>query len=253
VLDGSVIPRSLGVNPLFTISAVAERACALMAEERGWTLPFDLPSRPAKAAPAPTIGIRFTETMRGFFSTVVTDDFARADEQGRRDDSTFVFTLTVVADDLDALLGEESHAARLIGTVEAPALSDRPLTVTEGEFNLLVSDPTDVGTRRMRYRMKLSSVEGHDYFFDGYKLVHDDPGIDQWVDTTTLYITVYEGVSDAGELVGKGILRIRPQDFARQMTTMQVTNAPSAKARLAATGRYAAYFTGSLRDVYGAF
>jgi hypothetical protein len=32
---------------------------------------------------------------------------------------------------------------------------------------------------------------------------------------------------------------------------MQVTNAPDAKARLAATGRYAAYFTGSLRDVYG--
>jgi hypothetical protein len=35
------------------------------------------------------------------------------------------------------------------------------------------------------------------------------------------------------------------------MTTMQITNAPSAKARQAATGRYAAYFTGSLEDVYG--
>jgi cholesterol oxidase len=252
VLDGSVIPRSLGVNPLFTISAVAERACALMAVERGWAIPYDLPSRPTKAPPKRKVGIQFTETMRGFLSTAVTDDFSRADEQARRDDSTFVFTLTVIADDLDALLGEESHAARLIGTVEAPALSDRPLTVTDGEFNLLVSDPTDAGTRRMRYRMKLSSVEGREYFFDGYKLVHDDPGIDQWADTTTLYITVHEGDSYAGEIVGRGILRIRPQDFLRQMTTMQVTNAPDAKARLAATGRYAAYFTGSLRDVYGA-
>jgi cholesterol oxidase len=159
----------------------------------------------------------------------------------------------VIADDIDALINEESHAARLIGTVEAPALSEHPLTVTDGAFNLFVSDPTDVGTRRMRYRMRLSSAEGKTYFFDGYKLIHDDAGIDQWADTTTLYITVHEGESDAGELVGKGILRIRPQDFARQMTTMQVTNAPSAKARLAATGRYAAYFTGSLRDVYGAF
>ena len=35
------------------------------------------------------------------------------------------------------------------------------------------------------------------------------------------------------------------------MTTMQITNAPDAKERLAANGRYAAYFTGSLRDVYG--
>ena len=103
----------------------------------------------------------------------------------------------------------------------------------------------------MRYRMRLSSVEGKNYYFDGFKLIHDDPGIDQWADTTTLYITVYEGESDAGDPIGKGILRIRPQDFIRQMTTMQITNAPDAKERLAANGRYAAYFTGSLRDVYG--
>jgi cholesterol oxidase len=251
VLDGAVIPRSLGVNPLFTICAVAERACALLAQDQGWELPYDLPSRPAQPGAAARTGVRFTETMRGFLSTAVTDDFERADEQARKDGSTFVFTLTVIADDLDALIGEESHAARLIGTVEAPALSEHPLTVTDGEFNLFVSDPTDAGTRRMRYRMRLSSVEGKTYFFDGYKLIHDDPGIDQWVDTTTLYITVYEGESDAGDPAGKVILRIRPQDFMRQMTTMQVTNAPSAKARLAATGRYAAHFTGSLRDVYG--
>ena len=36
VMDGAVVPRSLGVNPFLTISALAERAMALLVAERGW-------------------------------------------------------------------------------------------------------------------------------------------------------------------------------------------------------------------------
>jgi len=48
----------------------------------------------------------------------------------------------------------------MIGTVEAPALSASPLTVTEGRFNLFITDPDHVEARNMKYRMKMTSVEG---------------------------------------------------------------------------------------------
>ena len=38
VCDGAVLPRSLGVHPLLTITALAERAMIHLARDRGWTI-----------------------------------------------------------------------------------------------------------------------------------------------------------------------------------------------------------------------
>ena len=40
VSDGAVIPRALGVNPLLTISALAERSMHLLAQDRNWTIDY---------------------------------------------------------------------------------------------------------------------------------------------------------------------------------------------------------------------
>ena len=239
VTDGAVVPRSLGVNPLLTISALAERACVGIAADRGWTIDYALRPLPARIPEQPPVGIRFTERMAGTLTL----------EAGG--ESPLEFTLTVVADDLELLLRDDAHRARIVGTVTAPALSTGPLTATEGEFQLFVRGGADGASREMRYRMALAGEEGGAYFFDGVKHVRDDPGFDPWADTTTLHVTVREGAGPDGPVAGRAVLRIGTRDFVRQLRTMEVTNARTVRERIRGQARFGRFFAGVLFDTYG--
>ena len=105
-----------------------------------------------------SLGIRFTETMRGHVSTTVLDDYRRAEEDGKRTQTPLEFTVTVSSNDLDRMLIDAAHDAELTGTIRCPALWPEPLTVTNGGFNLLTRDPGHVNARQMRYRMSGTSA-----------------------------------------------------------------------------------------------
>ena len=247
--DGAVLPRSLGVNPSLTIAAVAERTCALIARDHGWNIDYTLGSRPRQAAAAAAIGVEFTETMKGFWAAGASD-FAAGSTQGEGAHNPLQFTLTIRGDDLNRMLTEPGHEAAMAGTVLAPGLSAQPLTVEGGVFQLFVVNPDDVETRNMRYRMTLVSEEGKRWFFDGFKVVHQGPLTAIWPDTSTLYITLSENDA-AGPVSGRGILHIEPADFAKQMTTFQVTNASSTTERVQAMARFGEFFAGTLFETYG--
>ncbi|MCI0465255.1 MAG: alpha/beta hydrolase [Gemmataceae bacterium] len=208
---------------------------------------FDRPSRPLPSG----LGLQFTETMRGYFSDQVTDDYEQAAEQGKRDGSPLAFTLTIRSEDVQQLLTDPSHRARLWGTVTAPGISADPLTVLEGEFQLFVEDPDQVDTSNMRYAMKLVSARGDPYFLTGFKVIHRGPAYDIWRDTTTLFITVARGDNPQAPTLGKGILTIHPLDFAKQLTTLRIDGTSEPVQRLEALARFGRFFAGELFDVYG--
>jgi cholesterol oxidase len=253
ISDGSVIPRTLGVNPLLTISALAERNCKYIARDRGWTIDYSLNNQRVNGSKKErkdrVPGIQFTERMTGYFA-MGTDSYEEGYEKGLSDNSELSFVLTVRSDNIEHMLEDPNHPAELMGSVQAPALSEDDLTVIDGLFNLFTEDPEDDDIRYMRYNMKLKSEEGESYYFEGHKVIHDDPGFDLWADTTTLFVTLHSGDNTDAPVLGKGILKIKPDDFRKQIGTVRVTGTEKNVEQLKYKAKFLKFFAENIVDVY---
>ena len=252
VVDGSAVPGPVGPNPSLTIAAVADRAVEHLLEQprrprRSTAAAAAIAAEDALPPPPPAgEGTRFTEQMKGFVTLGETDS-VRGWEQGRLLAQRFMFELTIIVPDVERFVASDDREGVAEGYVDCDLLGGQ-LPVRRGWFNLFVATD-EAGTREMRYRLWFSDLSGAPITMYGYKVVRDDPGLDLWTDTSTLYITLLRGhipPGAEGEVMGAGVLRILPQDFARQLTTFR----GSGKGPLKAVAGFGAFFVKSLHDVY---
>lgn len=211
-----------------------------------------LPRRGAAVPPPASTRVsrlEFTEEMKGFVTPGEADPSRGGQAPGR---AACMFHLTIKIDDVDRFVTSPDHEARAEGWVEyAPLGGRRP--VERGVFNLFTHE-TDPSRKQMRYRLFFSDGSGHPFTLTGEKEIQDDPGLDVWRDTTTLYTRLYAGHVEAADesravTHGAGILVIYELDFLKQLGTFRV-EAPTPAERLAALNRFGALFMGKLWDVY---
>src|SRR5438552_3571303 len=75
---------------------------AIRAADRGWSIPYDLPSAPRVVEPNERMGIEFSERMRGHITTTAPEGPAGPSAINPSPESICEFTLTIISDDLEA-------------------------------------------------------------------------------------------------------------------------------------------------------
>jgi hypothetical protein len=197
----------------------------------------------------PVSSLTFTETMRGHAAPDETEPH-RGARLGRQRGMTLAVELAIKVADVGAFLRDPAHLAQAQGSVAwKPLRGQRP--VSEGTVNLFPEDGHRRG-RELRYRLPFEDAQGEPLTLLGFKTVRDDPGLDLWKDTTTLFVWLLRGHVEASDdldpsqVRGAGIIRIHALDFVRELLSFQAA-ADGRGAGLRAKTRFAWFFAGELQ------
>ncbi len=257
-IDVKVLKSEVPLNYLINFSRdrIAEAVNLGVERAREWCRDRQIPlkqsgdSYPTQVHEAQT-KLWFTEEMKGYISVGETD-YVPGYDLGRQERTFLMFELTITIEGVNRFVVSPQHEAEAEGWIECQALGGR-LPVSRGVFNLFVAED-DAGVKRMLYRLFFEDGAGHPLTLSGFKLIRDDPGVDLWSDTSTLYVRILRGhmgpnEEPSAEIVASGIIKIMMLDFLQQLTTFRVEG-PTTSDRVAAMTSFGRLFLGKLWDVY---
>ncbi|KAM3073444.1 hypothetical protein ACMFMG_004660 [Clarireedia jacksonii] len=260
ISDAAVIPTALGVNPFATITALAERSVEHAARNLGLTIDYetknrllDLFGKPKFLPPHPqlssvqsdevaratalvdetedskTSGFGFTEVMEGFIHVGPNlkgdhkEDYEIAAKTARGLCEASRFFLSVKAFDTHKTVHRADHSAMLTGTFVCASLPGSPFMVQRGDFQLFSVDHQAPGTRNLTYDFDMTSTEGKQLHFHGYKIVDSSVALGPWKfwsAASTLYVTISEK-GNRNAVLGRGMMHIEPKAFLSQLFTLK--------------------------------
>lgn len=201
-----------------------------------------------------TAGLELAERLEGWWSPEQAPDagdlgqYLDAASAGEPLGRELDLQLTLATRDVERLIDDLSAPMEATGSVTAHGVLTQPVEVSQGRVELIVPDgSTDGRVAHMRYHLPLPDAGLH---LDGFKVLTDGDITQLWGASTTLYVTLRRGAPD-GPVVGRGVARLSPEEFARQLTTLRVTGEDDPTHRLRLLARFGASFFGALWDDYG--
>jgi len=251
VVDGSVIPTAVGVNPLLTISGLAERSAALMSADATLDMTPKPFNRTTYVEVRPPVGLHFTEEVKGYLTAGIQgeslEDYRAGERSGRQAGNRLSVWLWIAIEHLDVFLDNPDHEALVSGYVDCASLGGKRM-IDRGRFNMFVDTP-QAHTKNIRYSLQFTASDGRPYLLAGFKEVRDDRGWDAWSENTTLFTTIYRGTTPSDQVFGRGVLHVLIWDLIEQVASFRVHNA-STTATLQALSRFGAFFFGELWETY---
>jgi choline dehydrogenase-like flavoprotein len=271
--------------------AAAKRWAAAHANDKTW-----VPSPPpAKSVgfESKLLGLEFTEILEGHYSECPTDprrrdaDYRRLEAAGRPFRRIKLVLRTSVAN-LAMFFEDETHQMQLTGDIEL-VLPDgqieagpidgtlelfvrrfKPYGITPADtvrrkaqerlgrgYTTRVGRPRPLAQRYLIYKLrKGQTASSKALVLTGYKRVRDDPGLDAWRDTSTLFFKLLRDSAPAAQgaaptIFGGGAIHISMDDFVfKLLPSIKITGTED-PARIAwATAKFGTFFFGTLQRLY---